>query len=48
MTSATSSGVVGGAKRRTMLPCLSTRNFSKFQVMSGASPSPGCAAFNMV
>ena len=43
-TGAISSGVVIGGNRRTTLPSRSTRNFSKFHVMSALSPSPGCAA----
>ena len=38
------SGVVAGAQRATAAPEASTRNFVKFQEMSGLGPSPGCAA----
>ena len=44
--SATCSGVVMGENRSTTLPCLSTRNFSKFQVISALSPSPGCSVLS--
>src|SRR5690606_27454237 len=47
VTSPPSSGVVPGANRCTTLPSPSTRNFSKFHVMSACSPSPGWAAFSI-
>jgi hypothetical protein len=35
-----------GEKRATTVPARSTRNFSKFQVMSLVAPSPGCSVFS--